>query len=108
MINNGAIGGYSLTEIQSKYINTGKLAEWYNSEYNDLPKYNTFTNNCSDEVEAALEYSGFFNFTEMNGIPSFLPGVIPLPGTTPGGLGYDINLELSYKKMGEKIINLVK
>jgi len=108
MIKNWEAWWYWITKIESKYINTWKLAEWYDSDYQDLPRYNTFTNNCSDEVEKALEYAWFFNFTEINWFPSLLPWVIPLPWTNPGWLWYDIKLELNYKKIWEKIINLAK
>jgi len=86
-------------ELWSNNINIEILFDWYKNEISDLPKYNTFINNCSDEVEKALDNVWFFTYTEFYWIPTPLPWNIPLPWTTPIWLRYDIQVELFYKNL---------
>ena len=86
-------------ELWSENINTEKLYNWYKEEVNNLPKYNTFINNCSDEVDKALKHAWFFTYTEFYWIPTPVPWNIWLPWTTPVWLRYDVQLELFYKNL---------
>ena len=90
---------FDVIELWSNNIDTSILNTWYKTEYLDGEKYNTFTNNCSDQVEEALNEAWFFKVTSVFWIPTPLPGNFWFPWTTPGGLGYDIKLELFYKNL---------
>ncbi len=90
---------FSIVEFSANNINTSLLAEWHTTEYVDISSYNTFTNNCSDQVEEALNAAWFFETTSIFWIPTPLPGNFGFPWTTPWGLGYDIRLELFYKNL---------
>ncbi len=84
-------------ELWIDSLNISDLYKRYKYAMANLSGYNTFTNNCSDEVEKALDSAWFFKYTEIYGIPTPLPWTIALPWTTPIWLRFDILVELFYK-----------
>ncbi len=52
-------GDYNSINIKSDEYNSTELYNWYKKEYLELPKYNTFSNNCSDEVKKWLVASWY-------------------------------------------------
>ena len=82
-------------ELWSKNIDSKKLYKWYKNEISNLPKYNTFINNCSYEVKKALDKAWFLKYSKI----PLLPWNTPLQWITPIWLRLNIQSELHYRNL---------
>jgi RHS repeat-associated protein len=87
-----AISNYSkdfeIINLWKENVNIEKLYSWYVKETSNMPDYNTFLNNCSDEVRKALVEWEFLTIWDVNA-DNYV--------TTPSNLSRMVKLELFFK-----------